>query len=313
MKTSLYVLLTQRCNIDCSYCYINKNIRTVQSTDTYDHVIPFIESLIEKIKIEEIEINNIIFHGGETTVIPADILNTAIKLLQSVCDLVLLQTNAVKLADIDYITKLLDGVILNKFQASVSVDGPSIIHDYNRDASHKQVNKGLINLLKYYKTIYTLAVISKHTLKHLNVLKEWLDIVLKWGINIKFTVGLGDPYGLNQEDVILFKTWLANNNYTDLFENSIEHNKGCSVLTVDTKGDVSSCVEFVGTSLVFANIFKDSFKTIVHSRSKAHTSMMLREDSCKGCDYYSQCKHGCPSVKYYNMKNNINCFVHRKD
>lgn len=312
MSNSLYILLTERCNIDCSYCYIDKSIRTICSADNYDNVIPFVDKLIEKIKSENIEIKNIIFHGGETTVIPADILNTIIKMFQEICELVILQTNGINMGDKEYITILLNGINLNKFQASVSIDGPADIHNYNRNNSHKQVNRGIINLFKYYKTVYTIGVISKHTMQNLDLLKEWLDVITVHGIEIKLTIGLGAPYGLDEEDIKIFRKWILYNNYTDLFEDTVGNNNGCTVLTINTNGDVSSCVEFVGTSLVFANVFKDSFKAIIHSRSKAHTTMMLQEDSCKGCEFYSQCKHGCPSVKYYNMKNNNKCFIHKE-
>ncbi len=120
----LVVLLTSRCNLHCSYCYLNCTEKGEDLTLKTLHL------LINRLETPPREI---VLSGGEPTLIP-DLLKAAIKLLREKFprSLLSLQTNGT----------LLDRALVSfcremKVGLGLSIDGPPEINDLSRGETKK--------------------------------------------------------------------------------------------------------------------------------------------------------------------------------
>ena len=55
------IVVTNKCNLKCSYCYEGEKDYKSMTIETADYVVDFIRKTLEESKDEKI---NIIFHGG---------------------------------------------------------------------------------------------------------------------------------------------------------------------------------------------------------------------------------------------------------
>lgn len=137
MKTiEVVIKITERCNIDCSYCYVfNKADQSYKehpaliSIDTVTQLARFLEDAVSKHSIDRVMID---FHGGEPLLIGkrrfSNICNIFMERLAPYCQVQFnLQTNAM-LIDNEWISLLSHYQV----QVGVSLDGPEEINDLER-------------------------------------------------------------------------------------------------------------------------------------------------------------------------------------
>ncbi|MDW7548167.1 radical SAM protein [Pseudoalteromonas sp. SCSIO 43201] len=145
--------ITERCNIDCDYCYVfnlhdtsyNKRSARV-SLDNIESLVSFISQAISDFGIESV---GIILHGGEPLLMPKKSFVEICERLKSFSSIqvnLTLQTNAI-LIDDDWIS------IFEKYDIAlgVSLDGPQEINDkhrvdHNGKGSFYEVIKGIEKL-----------------------------------------------------------------------------------------------------------------------------------------------------------------------
>ena len=144
--------LTERCNINCSYCYVfnlgnddYKEQASLMSISTAEEVAKFLVQGVADLSVKRV---TIVFHGGEPMLMKKnkfiEICNIFVQSLQPLVELRLsIQTNAI-LVDDEWIS------IFEKYGVSVgvSVDGPIKFHDVHRidhkgNGTYSKTIKGL--------------------------------------------------------------------------------------------------------------------------------------------------------------------------
>ncbi|MCM1234923.1 MAG: 4Fe-4S cluster-binding domain-containing protein [Ruminococcus flavefaciens] len=139
------IWLTRRCNLRCKYCYEGEKTSHADFLEDYmENLLSFIQ---EKSKNEKVI--NVNFHCGEPLLrfeILKKICNSLNRIEQKV--FYSMTTNALLLNQ-----EILDFIIKNKFELSVSVDGIEFAHDLNRidvkgNGSYKYVIQRLKKVLE---------------------------------------------------------------------------------------------------------------------------------------------------------------------
>jgi uncharacterized protein len=151
MKTfNLVLKLTERCNLNCSYCYyfngIDQSFKEKPPTlkkDILEQIIVFLKKGIADFKIKKLGIT---FHGGEPLLIPK-------KIFKLICDR-FYESLVPELLEFDLSIQT-NGVLIDKewieiFEAykikvGISLDGPSYYNDIHR-VDHK--NRGSYDRVK---------------------------------------------------------------------------------------------------------------------------------------------------------------------
>jgi len=162
--------ITERCNIDCTYCYVfnkgdtsYKNNPPVIKKSTLDSLIIFLQKAIENDGVSTVIID---FHGGEPLLMKKTDFESVCKRLTrelgDICQLKLaIQTNGT-LVDEEWIT------IFSKYQLTVgvSLDGPESINDECRvDFSGRGT---FASVMKGYKLLE--SAYNKKQIPHLGIL-----------------------------------------------------------------------------------------------------------------------------------------------
>ncbi|TNL02775.1 XyeB family radical SAM/SPASM peptide maturase [Kosakonia cowanii] len=185
----IIVKISERCNIDCTYCYVfNKgndlaiNSQTIIKKNTINSFRDFLESASKGFDIKTIQID---FHGGEPLLLKKDRFNFLCKTLREGdyrgSRLVLsCQSNGVLIDDewIDIFHKWDVGV-------SVSMDGPKHIHDAaridkNGKGTYDQVVAGFRKLQDAWKenkisTQPGILCVANTNLKGVEIYRHFID------------------------------------------------------------------------------------------------------------------------------------------
>jgi uncharacterized protein len=179
MTPKKYTLsITQRCNLACDYCYIQKN-NTVMNISTAKKIINFI--------YENAQINEIIdvgFFGGEPFL--------EFNLLKEITDLI--QTH--KSFDLNRVIisvttngtifsqEILDFLIERKIVLCISCDGPSIVHDASRHFPDGSGSSIIVekNIVQALNTFPRLPINTVYSPENLHLLPEVVDYLSSLGI-----------------------------------------------------------------------------------------------------------------------------------
>jgi uncharacterized protein len=148
---NLVVKIAELCNLNCRYCYLYNHVDTTfrgrpkfMSDETYIFLLDRIRAYCEARPGHRMSIT---FHGGEPTLVGGEkmrwLSGQAHSILGNHLASLQMQTNAT-LIDDDWIAALIAG----RVHASVSLDGPSTVHDRERvdhagRGSHADAIRGL--------------------------------------------------------------------------------------------------------------------------------------------------------------------------
>ncbi|HEX5808267.1 MAG TPA: PqqD family peptide modification chaperone, partial [Anaerolineales bacterium] len=297
--------LTYRCNNDCAHCY-NARERNFPElhTENWKHILDQLWAL---------GVPHVVFTGGEATL--RNDLPELIAHAESNGQITGLNTNARRLADEEYVQKLLDAG-LDHVQITVeSCDAH--IHDEMMRArgAFKQTLQGLKNVLAT-----RLYVMTNTTMLRTNVHKipDTLDFLAEIGVptiglNALIYSGLGLTVGTGLHerelqpilDMAVRKTtehgqrliWYTPTQYChfDPTQSNLGV-KGCTAslysMCVESNGNVLPCQSYYSP---LGNILTDPWESIWN-----HTlSVKLRERhglpaKCEGCPVVAECGGGCP-------------------
>jgi len=328
--------LTEKCNLNCSYCYIEAGCK---KTGMMDEKTAFriADEYLEMHK-KDTERLNYLFHGGEP------LLN--FELMKKVTEYVKpyrkklslsIQTNGTLITD--EIAKFFKE---NNIEVGISIDGPQFVHDASRyyqgkKGSFEHVMRGIRILQKHDVSFGTISVLTGLNAKYMN---ETIDFFLENKIYaLSFSPiqknGRGkDDSNYYVDGDTLFEAYkiildriIAHNRAHDKNEWLVERvlsnlmqsiyfnrkpfmcmNSPCgaarNILGIDVHGNFYACDNFTGDkdfligSLDKGNIKEQLLESPI--RKKACSRCKENIKRCKDCTWRGLCPGLCYSADYYS-------------
>ena len=275
---TVYFHITQRCNLQCIYCYDKENLNNREELSK-EKIFLILEKL-HKIGVKTINIT-----GGEALLRNdiLDILKKAKKLGFQVC----LLTNGTLLKKAIEVFKYIDKCI-------VSLDS---INESENEITRKGSRR-----YKILEVIKSLPKECKDKIKVRSVIVRGKENTIQE--NRKFFSGLGVEYVANM--------CLPNNkeelkNVPEFVSEFISGEKGTmcgagkKIIAIDSNGDIYPCQSFISKEYFLGNILASNWHQLYQEFAKDCNLLNLSVDKkmkCKECEYKFLCLGGCPNIAY---------------
>ena len=280
---SVYLHITQRCNLNCSYCYNKTNLNLPSKELTLDQLSDIAT------KFQKLNIRKLILTGGEA-LLRNDIIEIC-KLFKERGLFIEVLSNGTLLAERSELFKYIDHIIISL------------------DTLHQQKNERIgLNISQVLSTLSALApqerkkcsirsVISRYDLEGWREVKAFCD-----SHNLNFILNSFIPNSLMDLPLI------PPADLEDLYQNGSSDaigGKRCgaslNTLAINSNGDIYPCQTFINPDMKLGNILLDNipllFKsTSVHSLFQNRNVLTVKDCSC--CKYKFLCGGGCPVIPY---------------
>lgn len=312
--------LTEKCNLNCTYCYENKQDKNI----TFENIKKLIDYEIKQNQKYSI----IVFYGGEP-LLQKEIIKNTIEYINSKNSKMKffygLTTNATLLDDefIQYMKK-------NGFaNIACSIDGMKETHDLNRKTIDGKetfdiVQKNARKLIKAFDSVVSMSVITRNNLsdlsknvnfliemgfKYINLLfdysQDWQDDDLN-EIRKQFSQ-VADIYAnkiLQEGDVEIPLIDEKIRTYVQEDYNCNDDCKfGMKTINVGTDGNFYPCMQFVNNPKFIIGNCENGIDT--KARLNLIKNSKKENEVCKNCAIRERCKHTCP-CRNYMLTNDIN-------
>ena len=329
----LYLILTEDCNMKCSYCFINKPQNIVSkkvgmSTNTAKNVLEFFSSCIKQGTKNDFDAEKqIIFYGGEP------LLNTPV--LRFVVDYSKKLISKGKLPEKTRFSIVTNGTLLTRQSArflkysgvevGISLDGDQIITDKNRplksgDSSYGKIIRA-ISICQEMSINVSLSV----TVTPLGLTRkdELLAEILKLNVrSLGFNMLIGDnstvpeAYNSQVSSFLLeaFDLFRLNGIYEDRmmrkvrsFSNGTLYLFDCAAtggnqIVAAPDGELGICHGFISTRGYFYGNINNGIDKVKYD--KVYNEWLRRSpifmDECMDCAAVAICGGGCPYNAHIN-------------
>ncbi|KGG79610.1 hypothetical protein Y919_11040 [Caloranaerobacter azorensis H53214] len=311
--------LTNRCNLNCNYCYAESSIDDTTNELSTEKC----HDLIEQFK--RYKIYDITLEGGEVF-LREDILELIEHLKENGIFIDIL-TNGFLISE-KIVEKL--GQLLDR-----RVDGIQISLDFtDQEGIHKQLKLIIKNLILKGVNVRVNVVLTKENTENLKkIYLQTYELGVRGGFSVSDILPIGRGKKVEKPSVEeMFKSYIdikkmefedlpitsspfiieSLSNYQDIF-NKIKRNspnvkrKICSAgkvkVNVASNGDVYPCVFLQYPEFLMGNINKKSLYDIWHSKKAASIRKKLTVNTCIGCSKKTFCPGGCIGVAYALHKN----------
>lgn len=296
---NLIIYLTEKCNLSCKYCFVEKKNRRL---DFKDYI-----NVIEKYKNE---ISNITFFGGEP-LLCFDLIKKIIEYNKNKKYFFnyILNTNGLMLSD-----EILNFIIKNNILVNLSLDGIDISNNLNRGNTFDDVFDKVLKLREKNIKFIINYVISPNNICYFYdsisfFRKEKIDKVClminydaKWDISdiLLFKEELNKCLLIILNDGKLMKIYPVYNKLSALLKNeSVKKcNFGDDSIILSTTGKIYPCMSF----------YNDNNYEINEEHKTFDNNVPI--DKCKGCEYEKFCVNNCMCrCRSISLSNNfdINC------
>jgi len=280
---------TYSCNLRCKYCYLQGRLEKPKKD--YSYVINAAKDIFNFLK-GSARTHQILLHGAETMLIPAELLCEVYNILSPLFvkqRKMSIQTNGTLFTDENIL------LLKDKFIFSISLDGPEEWTDkYRGRGTYAKVVKGLSLLKKYNVPRYVLSTISHELIADLPKFEKFLNWCESEDIHWCGQF-LSDAKGFSKEEQEKFADFLyekdlykfINIMYNDCF------GKGnhCDILKFKADGYLTPCDR---TELNTRISWKtESFKKVFRLRVEAFDNIPSA-DECNYCEVKPLCNSGCP-------------------
>lgn len=320
---SLYIILTNCCNLRCKYCAV-KNIADKTQTKT-DKIISislmdkFIKEYIEYATENKIDKADVIFYGGEPLIGYKELkyfVENANKAFNFSFSIV---TNGT-LLDENIVTYCKD----NNVNIGISIDGPKQINDANRVYANEKISvyekiKQNLDLMNKYDLKPTLSItISTDILNNKEIFLLWLEKIVQHykiqSISYNLLRFQGEEfnrvkyYKIASEFIIKsyykFKTYLYEDRIgrkiTALYSKNFFYGD-CAAITgnqvvLKPNGDISICQAFCQSNEdIIGNLEENSLKYILTNieRNRYYSMLPIYRNECMDCEAIFTCGGGC--------------------
>lgn len=277
---SVYLHITQRCNLSCSYCYNHENLNRNDILNI-DDVIFIANSL------KNISVRNVILTGGEP-LLRKDIIK--------ICEI--FKNLNFKLA------LLTNGTFISQKQEVLDLIDKAIISIDTFDQA-KNIRNGL-NVIKLKEDLLTINASqrSKITLRsvitHLDE-ASWKDIksfAIANGFN--FTSSVFVPNNFSEIELI------PSVDKIEIDEKDCSLNKSvCGAcyneIAIDSNGDIYPCQALIKPQFKISNILNCDWQKDLRNSQITKTFMNISVDTiekCSICNYKYLCEGCCPAISY---------------
>lgn len=332
------------CNLDCSYCFYNKQSREKKIMDL---------KILEKVVYEICNYNsgniNFIWHGGEPLLAGIELYEKALEFQERFRKSNQKITNNIQT----------NGTLLDKewasffkkhrFNIGISLDGPKEIHDKHRRfsdgrGSFKKVIQGIEILKKTGVEFSIISVITKEKMGISRAIFNFLVSQQPTWINLGASLGILTGDGISLEYSIrpalyidflieIFDLWLERKEYKikilpidtiicgflgkphrdyrlvgeckkNLFNRKCERN-----LVIISNGDITTCgFHGYGDLFKFGNIEEGLEKVLSSGAYQEYKEHLRRiKEKCAKCKWYRVCHNGCPRDYYLGGDHGIFC------
>jgi radical SAM protein with 4Fe4S-binding SPASM domain len=291
--TALYLHVTNRCNLHCSYCYreSSPHIPVINEAGRFCEMLEYIKPFAApRMKVT--------FSGGEPLMHPGfrEIVETSCNLGYSNS----LLTNGTLL------TEQLADFVRDHFKlVKISLDGPNEeIHARTRgQGNFAQVVRAIERMAERGARVVVQITVSKSSLPYVSEVKKFLPD--RENIDVVFTplLPMGRGTAANEEDFIANEDFyrISQDNPSGRRYVPGRRSRGCHAgsgsLSIADNGDVYPCHLFHASSFHFGNIFRDSFESIFYGeKAKNYVRSMDVEHNntiCKNCEVRFLCGGGC--------------------
>jgi uncharacterized protein len=337
-KLTIYILLTQYCNLKCIYCLNGDETYRKNKLLMMDDYVAFkaVERGFDLLSSDGTL--EIVFFGGE----PLLNWSLAKKIIIFSESLILnkfpgkqckyhLTTNLTIFPD-----DLLDYVSNYDISFLIDIDGPEELHNFTRPAINKEINS-------FHKTTNNIKRLVDHGIKpqlRATVTSNNVNYLLEITKLHKDLGGISSAFvplnPVNSDEIILPNEMYPNiidfsNNLREVLESDIwdidekyplndymariqkreRINIACgapygNTLTIDVNGNVYPCIYLVGIERYFAgNVFDKNFPDGEVFETMMNYLDVRKNDNCRGCSYRFLCAGGCP-VGRLTVENNPN-------
>lgn len=347
MITSIVLKVTNKCNLNCKYCYVYN-----QGDKSYFYDDPFLKeetaiTLIKRIKehVDKYKLKEflIIFHGGEPLLLGENFFINFVKQTQKIISatkiLFAVQTNGVLLTKhfIETLNRL-------DIHIGVSLDGTENsnklrIYRKNNLPAYKDILIGVQNLIKYGKSGANLLSVINVEEEPLKVYEFYKDLGIKtvsflfptWNHDMSkkdevpklgewlirmfkvWNSDKKDKITIRPFDFLIFKILGYENISNEYFGRNVN-----DVITIKSSGSIEAvdslrvCEDgFTRTNLnIYKNALDDAFKdSLYHKYYYAHSTEQLC-DTCLVCDILDICGGGLLAHRYSRDRgfNNVSVY-----
>lgn len=330
-RLAITLYLTPNCNMDCIYCFDNKNCKLTERMSP-EKAVEFIKVIIKNCKEYGLKYNgklNIHFFGGEPT-LEFKTIKAVVEFIEDnkIDPIYWISTNGVtKEENLDY-------MIEKGFKFNICCDGPPHIHDKNRPLkvikgkkSSDYVESIIKKLIKSKSKIRTKVVITNETMKDMPVIVEYLANLGIQHIRLEpvlidgrakrsklksvdprkfvyyFLKALDKVYAINKETKknVYLTNWATRNLFEprDHFCKVVRGNR----IALTPKGNITKCVRNLhsGDESPFVvgqindqrlNLNKDKIKILKNLSVEGISK-------CKNCFAKYVCSGGCFNENFY--------------
>lgn len=326
------VHLTEKCNLQCKYCYENKEGRDLSFEN--------IKCLIDNEINQKNKYCILTFYGGEP-LLKKDIIKKTInyiKLKKSKTKFFFGITTNGTLLDDDFIIYMKQNNFSN---ICYSIDGTKYTYELNRMSKNEKyydydiVLNNAKKLLDNFNFVVAMSVITKNNLENVGNNVEYLinigfkyinlllDYTYNWkdedlGIIRQQLYDVADIYSnkiINEDDIDIplldskIKTYI-----NDKYNCNDDCKYGMETINVGTDGNFYPCMQFVGNSKFVIGNCKEGIN--INLRRNLIEKVKKENEICKGCAIKSRCKHmcGCRNLLLtgdINKVSPINCEIEK--
>ncbi|GHT24167.1 radical SAM/SPASM domain-containing protein [Endomicrobiia bacterium] len=331
---NLTVAITNECNLNCIFCYVNKDNIYKLSARNYKNIINFIKRYYEDHKIKNLFIT---WSGGEPLIDLDNIIKLSEEIINFCCKNDIhyksnIITNAVLLNK--ETVKILQKVGVSNIQ--VSIEPTEILDSLNRPI--KNTNKSNFN--NTYENVKNTAELISIVLrialskKNFNQIVSFVEKLKNDNLffnKVNFALGpLHIPYLNSQLDYAIlndiFDSREYSNIYFDIYEELFNKNiinftpypelyKECgayknNVFVIDANGDIFKCFENVfNRSESIGNIRDKSINLTYKYTDWIKKDFDFEKLECYHCKLLPICKGGCNMVRRFKKETNIGNFL----
>lgn len=302
------VFFTNRCNMNCSYCYEKNKKECSMSYEIIDKTIDFIVSKKHENPTEKL---SIVTHGGEP-LLEFEKIKYFVSALKNRIENVsyIITTNATLLND-----ENIDFLIKNYAQISISIDGNEKAHNSNRIFHNRRGSFDIV--IQNSKKILDRApfdICARMTVNRKNV--EYLFDGVKWLLDFGFVSisPVPDQYDNNWTDsdmnelynqgvqIIDYLKGYKGDCKVDLIDDALVRcmNSACdggrTSFTIDTDGSIYPCLAAAGVSEFVIGSVDNGINH--ESVERILEWAQAKNQACIGCSRYEYCD--CTRCKIIN-------------
>lgn len=317
---SITLMLTNRCNLCCTYCFEGEKVNKDMTKETVEKVIDY---LVEKLLSEKIKSANISFFGGEP-LLKFDLIKYAIAYIESK----------------DMVEKFTFGITTNgtianeeiyqflekyDFNVILSLDGPKEIHDMHRVYSNGKgsLEEAIKNYNKFFSKLntYARATLFKDSLDY-SYVNNFLE-------ELGFTKNSLAPASTNDKRVDIsnldydkINTFLDKHflEFTNCFVEGEKAGNPCflnliylidprrrspmscvagnKTVTLDTDGTIYVCHRLVGEESFELGKIDDLAIFEIEKNKFVKSLLQYTGNECKNCFALNFCNGGCYHENY---------------